>query len=115
MIWKWYCYGQSVERKIEEIKTQNKKKKSRQKIKAELYDKMMEFAAEENDDEEEKFNKRNSLKEKTRGAVRVYKLFIEIGQEKINNVKETFVSTIIKFTEPERDQIIEYFGNHNSN
>ncbi|PKY62319.1 hypothetical protein RhiirA4_488596, partial [Rhizophagus irregularis] len=49
----------------------------------------------------------DALKEKVQGAVKIYELLIEIGEEKINNIRETYVSTIIKFTESEIDKVFK--------
>jgi len=56
---------------------------------------------------EEKNRKRDALKEKIQGAVKIYELLINIGEKKINNIRETYVSTIIKFTESEIDKVFK--------
>ena len=115
MIWKWYYYGQSVQRKREEMKNQGKrKKKSNQTIKKDLYDQMMEILVTENIDEESKQNKREALKSRTKRAMRIYKLFIEIGSHNINKVKETSVSMISSVTKEEKGQIVKHLEDQNN-
>ena len=70
---------------------------------------MMKFLVKEEEGDEEKRNERKALKEKIRGAVVIYELFIKIGQERIHNVKETAVRTIVKLTKLEKDRIIRKF------
>ncbi|EXX65873.1 hypothetical protein RirG_129150 [Rhizophagus irregularis DAOM 197198w] len=65
---------------------------------------MMEFIVNESTDEKQK--KKEALRKRMQGAIKIYKLFTEIGQDKIYRVKETFVTTIIKLTNPEIQQII---------
>jgi hypothetical protein len=108
IIWKYYHLGQGFERKVVEKKNQERKKPD-QTIRKELYDEMMKFLVKEEENDEEKKDKRKALKEKIRGAVVIYELFIKIGQGRINNIRETAVRTIIKLTEPEKDQIIRKF------
>ena len=109
MIWKYYYLGQGFERKVVEKKNQERKK-SDQTVRKELYDEMMKLLVKEKENDKEKKDKRKALKEKIRGAVMIYELFIKIGQERINNVKETAVRTIIKLTNAQKDQIIKDFG-----
>ena len=108
MIWKYFYMGQGFERKVTARKNREREKPD-QTIRKELYNEMMKFLVEENEDDNEKENKRKALKEKIRGAIVIYELFMKIGQGRINNVKETAVRTIIKLTKPEKDQIIKKF------
>jgi hypothetical protein len=110
-IQKWYFLGQNFERKVEEIKNQGRRKKSDQTARRDLYNEMMRLLVKEDEDAEEKVRVRGALKERMQGAVKIYELFTEIGQNKINRIKETFVTTIIKFTESEKDEIIGHFRN----
>ncbi|PKY61920.1 hypothetical protein RhiirA4_487568 [Rhizophagus irregularis] len=102
IIQKYYYLGQRFERKVVEKKNQEKEK-SDQTIRKELYDEMMKFLVEKEENDREKKDKRKALKEKIRGAVIIYELFIKIGQERINNVKETAVRTIIKLTTSQKN------------
>ncbi|PKY53451.1 hypothetical protein RhiirA4_471664 [Rhizophagus irregularis] len=90
--------GQTVGRSV--------KGSSEQTARKELYNRIMEFLVEENEDDERKQDKRNALKERIKRAIRVYKLFVEIGQHRINNIKETPVSTISSITKEEKAEII---------
>ncbi|PKY59911.1 hypothetical protein RhiirA4_483049 [Rhizophagus irregularis] len=110
-IQKWYFLGQNFERKVEEIKNQGRRKKSDQTARRDLYNEMMRLLVKEDEDAEEKVRVRGALKERMQGAVKIYELFTEIGQDKINRIKETFVTTIIKFTESEKEEIIGHFRN----
>ncbi|CAB4441476.1 unnamed protein product [Rhizophagus irregularis] len=110
-IQKWYFLGQNFERKVEEIKNQGRRKKSDQTARRDLYNEMMRLLVKEDEDAEEKVRVRGALKERMQGAVKIYKLFTEIGQDKINRIKETFVTTIIKFTESEKEEIVGHFRN----
>ncbi|PKY61382.1 hypothetical protein RhiirA4_486277 [Rhizophagus irregularis] len=102
-ILEWYKIGQSFEW---EVKARISQMKPDQTARKELYDKMMEFIIDETENTDEKHRKREALKEKMQGVVKIYKFFIEIGQDKIYRVKETFVTTIIKLTDSEMIQII---------
>ena len=42
-------------------------------------------------------------------ASRVYEMFIEIGTEKINKIKETCVSVVTILTDIEREKIVTHF------
>ncbi|GET54023.1 uncharacterized protein OCT59_016110 [Rhizophagus irregularis] len=97
----WYNIGQIFER---EIKARINQTKPDQTAREELYDEMMEFIVNESIDEKQK--KKEALRKRMQGAIKIYKLFTEIGQDKIYRVKETFVTTIIKLTNPEIQQII---------
>ncbi|POG58106.1 hypothetical protein GLOIN_2v1790846, partial [Rhizophagus irregularis DAOM 181602=DAOM 197198] len=97
----WYNIGQIFER---EIKARINQTKPDQTAREELYDEMMEFIVNESTDEKQK--KKEALRKRMQGAIKIYKLFTEIGQDKIYRVKETFVMTIIKLTNPEIQQII---------
>ncbi|GET60661.1 hypothetical protein GLOIN_2v1790846 [Rhizophagus irregularis DAOM 181602=DAOM 197198] len=97
----WYNIGQIFER---EIKARINQTKPDQTAREELYDEMMEFIVNESTDEKQK--KKEALRKRMQGAIKIYKLFTEIGQDKIYRVKETFVTTIIKLTNPEIQQII---------
>ncbi|GBC30864.1 uncharacterized protein OCT59_015991 [Rhizophagus irregularis] len=110
-IQKWYFLGRDFERKVEEMKNQGRKKKSEQTARRDLYNEMMGLLVKGDEDAEEKLRVRGALKERMQGAVKIYELFIEIRQDKINRIKETFVTTIIKFTESEKKEIIGHFRN----
>ncbi|UZO24629.1 uncharacterized protein OCT59_016924 [Rhizophagus irregularis] len=97
----WYNIGQIFER---EIKARINQTKPDQTAREELYDEMMEFIVDESTDEKQK--KKEALRKRMQGAIKIYKLFTEIGQDKIYRVKETFATTIIKLTNPEIRQII---------
>jgi hypothetical protein len=99
----WYNIGQTFER---EIKVRINQTKPDQTAREELYDEMMEFIVDGNENIDEKQKKREALRKSMQGAIKIYKLFIEVGPDKINRVKETFVTTIIKLTNPEIQQII---------
>ena len=107
VIRKWYHLGRSFERQVEAMKNQKRKRKSEQTARKDLYDKMMKLLVKEDMNIEEKNRKRDALKEKVQGAVKIYELLINIGEEKINNIRETYVSTIIKFTESEIDKVFK--------
>ena len=108
VIWKWFYLGRDFEQKVNR-RVDQEREKSEQTIRKEMYDEMMEFLMKEKEDEEMKKNKKKALKEKMRGAKVIYELFMKIGQEKINNVKETNVTTIIKLTALQKNQIIKDF------
>ncbi|PKY61007.1 hypothetical protein RhiirA4_485419 [Rhizophagus irregularis] len=105
MIWKWFYFGQDFKRKVNR-KVDQERERSEQTARKELYNRIMEFLVEENEDDERKQDKRNALKERTKRAIRVYKLFVKIGQHRINNIKETPVSTISSITKEEKAEII---------
>ncbi|CAB4428250.1 unnamed protein product [Rhizophagus irregularis] len=88
------------------MKARTSQTKPDQTARKELYDEMMEFIIDGTENTDEKHRKREALKEKMQGVVKIYKFFIEIGQDKIYRVKETFVTTIIKLTDSEMIQII---------
>ncbi|PKY61816.1 hypothetical protein RhiirA4_487323, partial [Rhizophagus irregularis] len=88
MIWKYFYMGQGFERKVTEKRNQEREKTD-QTIRKELYNEMMKFLVKENENDDEKENKRKALKEKIRGTIVIYELFMRIGQGRINNVKET--------------------------
>ncbi|PKY60194.1 hypothetical protein RhiirA4_517735 [Rhizophagus irregularis] len=104
----WYYFGQDFERKILEIRNQGQKRKTDQTARKEMYDQMMDTIINK-EYVEDMDKKRDTVKEKVKGAVKVYKLFIEIGKDKIKRIKETYVTTIIKFTEEEKGKIIKRF------
>jgi hypothetical protein len=99
----WYNIGQTFER---EIKVRINQTKPDQTAREELYDEMMEFMVNGLENIDEKQKKREALRKSMQGATKIYKLFIEVGPDKINRIKETFVTTIIKLTNPEIQQII---------
>jgi hypothetical protein len=112
-IWNWYHFGQKLERKINEMKNQHKgrRKGLDTKVREKLYDEMMRYLV--IGDENVKFikKKRESLRKRAQRATGLYEMFIKIGCEKINRIKDTCVSTITTLTDGERDQIIKYFYN----
>ncbi|CAB4441800.1 unnamed protein product [Rhizophagus irregularis] len=99
----WYNIGQTFE---QEIKARINRTKTDQTVREELYDEMMKFIVDGLENIDEKQKKRDTLRKRMQGAIKIYKLFIEIGPDKIYRVKETFVTTIIKLTNPEVQQII---------
>ncbi|CAB4435128.1 unnamed protein product [Rhizophagus irregularis] len=99
----WYNIEQTFER---EIKARINRTKPDQTAREELYDEMMKFIIDGYESTDEKQKKREALRKKMQGTTKIYKLFIEIGSDKIYRVKETFVTTIIKLTNPEVQQII---------
>ncbi|PKY63055.1 hypothetical protein RhiirA4_490817 [Rhizophagus irregularis] len=108
VIWKWFYLGRDFEQKVNR-RIDQEREKSEQTVRKEIYNEMMEFLMKENEDDEIKKNKKKALKEKMRGAKVIYELFMKIGQERINNVKETNVTTIIKLTTSQKNQIIKDF------
>ncbi|PKY60062.1 hypothetical protein RhiirA4_483328 [Rhizophagus irregularis] len=108
VIWKWFYLGRDFEQKVNR-RINQEREKSEQTVKKEIYNEMMEFLMKKNEDDEIKKNKKKALKEKIRGAKVIYELFMKIGQERINNVKETNVTTIIKLTVSQKNQIIKDF------
>jgi hypothetical protein len=109
----WYDYGRNFYQNVEDRKRRNekgKRRKSEKEIKTELYNEMMEHRKDildENNEIKEK-NRRN-LKKRTQKAVNVYKLFIEIGNEKLERLREISVTFVVELKEEQRERIIEYF------
>jgi hypothetical protein len=109
----WYDYGRNFYQNVEDRKRRNekgKRRKSEKEIKTELYNEMMEHRKDildENNEIKEK-NRRN-LKKRTQKAVNVYKLFIEIGNEKLERLREISVTFVVELKEEQRERIVEYF------
>jgi hypothetical protein len=108
VIWKWFHLGRDFEQKVNR-RIDQERQKSEQTVRKEIYDEMMKFLMKENENNEIEKNKKKALKEKMRGAKVIYELFMKIGQERINNVRETNVTTIIKLTAVQKNQIIKDF------
>ncbi|CAG8761277.1 20535_t:CDS:2, partial [Rhizophagus irregularis] len=79
----WYNIGQIFER---EIKARINQTKPDQTAREELYDEMMEFIVNESTDEKQK--KKEALRKRMQGAIKIYKLFTEIE----NDTKAKYVA-----------------------
>jgi hypothetical protein len=110
----WYNYERNFYQNIENRKRGNdekgKKRKSEKEIKTELYDEMMEYQRDVlNKDNEINEKNRENLKKRTQKAINVYKLSMEIGNEKLERLKEISVTFVVKLKEEQRKRIIKYF------
>jgi hypothetical protein len=110
----WYDYGRNFYQNIEDRKRGNnereKKRKSEKEIRTELYNEMMEYQRDVlNEDNEVNEKNRENLKKRTQKAINVYKLFMEIGNEKLERLREISVTFVVKLKEEQRKKIIKYF------
>jgi hypothetical protein len=105
---KWYRLGRDFKQKVSEMKEGTDKLE--QIVRKEIYDQMMDIIT-ENIDVENIDKKRDAIKEKIRGTVRLYELFKKIGPNRMTRVKETTATIITKFTEKEREEIINKLRN----
>jgi hypothetical protein len=110
----WYDYGRNFYQNIEDRKRGNnereKKRKSEKEIRTELYNKMMEYQRDVlNEDNEVNEKNRENLKKRIQKAINVYKLFMEIGNEKLERLREISVTFVVKLKEEQRKRIIKYF------
>jgi hypothetical protein len=62
-----------------------------------------------NEDNEINEKNRENLKKRIQKAINVYKLFMEIGNEKLERLREISVTFVVKLKEEQRKRIIEYF------
>ena len=100
-IWEWYHLGQKFEQKVEELKNKEEnEEKNNDEIKEELYDGMMKHLIEE---------KRGTVRKRMQKASRVYEMFMKIGNEKINRIKEICVSVVTTLTDTEIEKIVTHF------
>jgi hypothetical protein len=53
--------------------------------------------------------RRGTVRKRIQKTSRVYEMFMEIGNEKINKIKKTCVSVVTKLTDREREKIITHF------
>src|SRR2546430_1859261 len=74
-IWNCYQYGRNFEQKVKEIKNQSRKRISVQIVRGKVYKKMKKQMIGN--------ITKSAIRKRTQRAIKVYKLFTEIGREKI--------------------------------
>jgi hypothetical protein len=100
----WYNYGRSFVQNLEKKKLRTRKPEK--EIKKKLYNRIVDCQMLR---ENERKNKKDALRKKTQRAIKTYELFMEIGNEKLERIRETFITTVIKLSEEQRKRIKKYF------
>lgn len=105
-IQEWFKYGQDFIKEVED--NIERKGCSEQTAKRDLQVNMVE-KAKEISISGYKIITLDAVKDSTKRAIRVWKLFDKIGSDKIWRVRKTSVRFITELKESERDQIVSYF------
>jgi hypothetical protein len=99
-IYWWYRYAESFQEKLERKRIEKKRKKINKGLATEIYDELMEQMEEYT---------RDYIIKNTSKAMKIYKLFSEIGIEIMQEMKEIYAKDIINLKEIEIDQIVKRF------
>ena len=97
----WFNYGRRFEQNVEETKNRSRKRIADQTARGKVYEEMKKQMP--------GIVTKEALRKRTQGAVKVYEIFMEIGREKINRIKDCTVDTIIKLNREEIKQIKNHF------
>ncbi len=98
---KWFEYGRRFEQQVEETKNQSKKRITDQTARGKVYEEMRRKMVGNTTKE--------AIRKRTQGCIKIYELFMEIGKEKMNKIKDYSVKTLVRLTKEEIKQIKDHF------
>ena len=94
-------YGRRFEQQVEETKNKSKKRVTDQTARERVYEEMRKQILGNITKE--------AIRKRTQGAIKIYKIFMEIGREKINRIRDCTVDKIVRLTKEEIKQIKDHF------
>ena len=94
-------YGRRFEQQVEETKNKSKKRVTDQTARERVYEEMRKQILGSITKE--------AIRKRTQGAIKIYKIFMEIGREKINRIRDCTVDKIVRLTKEEIKQIKNHF------
>ena len=98
---KWFEYGRRFEQQVEETKNKSKKRITDQTARGKVYEEMRKQITGNITKE--------AIRKRTQGCIKIYEIFMEIGRDKINRIKDCSVRTLIKLNKEEIKQIKDHF------
>ena len=98
---KWFEYGRRFEQQVEETKSKSKKRITDQTARGKVYEEMRKQITGNITKE--------AIRKRTQGCIKIYEIFMEIGRDKINRIKDCSVRTLIKLNREEIKQIKDHF------